>query len=106
METGQARDALLDDVFRTVDGQTVTVGLSSWRLHVYGVQVADEHVWVQLAALGTPNFVLTLRLPRSNDEESLLTTIAGYIRHPQGEDEMIGLMACSPQIAQSVDRIQ
>jgi hypothetical protein len=106
MQRGHAPDTVLDDVFRTVDGQTVTDGLSSWRLHVYGIQIAQQRVWVQLAALGSPNFVLTLRLPPSCDGESLLTTIAGYIRHPQNEDEMIGLMACPPQVAKSVDRIQ
>jgi hypothetical protein len=99
MESPRPTGTLLDEVFRTVDGQTIEVGRESWRLHVYAVHYADDRIWVQLAAMGTPNFLVTLRLPADADSDSPISIITRYLEQPERDHDDVVEVTALPRWA-------
>jgi hypothetical protein len=77
--------ALLGELFHRVDGQTIAVGQDSWWLHVYSLQRMNDHVCVQLAALGSRHVIVTLALPiMRRPLDSAVRLIARFLEEPDG----------------------
>jgi hypothetical protein len=54
-----------DQVFEALNDRRIGIGPDSWVAQVFGVYVASEDVWVQVAAKDNPSETVILHMPPS-----------------------------------------
>lgn len=85
-------------LFRDLDGQEIEDGEARWQVHIYGIQIADDHRWVQLALRGRSNYQLTLRMPRGADATDATQALCRWLLAPErGEGGSIAVRRRHPR---------
>jgi hypothetical protein len=82
-------DSPHDDLFHGLDGRRIAVQGRSWRLRVHSVRLLHDILWIQLDAVGTPTFVLTLRQQRFADAAAVLAVLRQYFTMTQHAEDPV-----------------
>lgn len=75
-------DAGGDHLYRTLDGCAITVLDRWWRIRLYRVRLEDDQCWIHLALLGTPTYMLALRLPPAAGAAEAMAMLTAWLTAP------------------------
>jgi hypothetical protein len=98
--------------FRALDQRVIQVGLQEWRLHVTGIYVHADEIWIQLAADGRYGGSVLLRVSLDTPVEQAVRLLA---RSCSGEMSMYPAVVTATSsalrheqtnTAQSIDDVQ
>ena len=83
----------LEEVFRALDGQSLSVESGKWSVCVFSVTAADENRWVQLALEGRGRTILTLRLAPPHDPQHALASLSCCLTDPFATPDVLSHVA-------------
>jgi hypothetical protein len=71
-----------DQLFRSLDGQSLTTGHESWQVEIYSVQDEERRRWVQTGLVGDlRRFLITLELPEGAGAADVKRALVGWLSH-------------------------
>ena len=71
-----------NDLFRALDGRSLSVSSRYWRIEVYGVFEQDGSSWVQLTLQGAPPYSLAMKISPHETVTEIVNALSSWLAYP------------------------
>jgi hypothetical protein len=68
-----------NDLFQALDGQSVSVRSSSWRIEITGIFEQDGSAWIQMTLNGAPSYHVAIKITGTDSAADVMNALRSWL---------------------------